>query len=156
MLIRFQKLIDARVGTAPVRSQRAHCCRATVVQQKASNLCSGSAGDDRPPPRAFRLQHSFSRNRARKEAEARLTIRLFPSRPDLEVVVSSAQLAQLAGLAGVSQSTVMRFTSSSVSRLSRIRTPACQGLVLGRSTTDSAVSDRDGLGTVTDKIFETR
>jgi RpiR family transcriptional regulator, carbohydrate utilization regulator len=64
-------------------------------------------------------------------------------------------LAGLAALAGVSQPTVMRFcVAIGFSGYQEFKLRLAQSLALGRSATHSVISDRDGLGAVTDKIFE--
>jgi RpiR family carbohydrate utilization transcriptional regulator len=64
-------------------------------------------------------------------------------------------LAGLAALTGVSQPTVMRFcVAIGFSGYQEFKLRLAQSLALGRSATHSAISDRDALGAVTDKIFE--
>ena len=69
--------------------------------------------------------------------------------------ILESSLAELAALAGVSQPTVMRFcVAIGFSGYQEFKLRLAQSLALGRSATHSVISDRDGLGAVTDKIFE--
>ena len=69
--------------------------------------------------------------------------------------ILESSLAELATLAGVSQPTVMRFcVAIGYSGYQEFKLRLAQSLALGRSATHSVISDRDGLGAVTDKIFE--
>ena len=64
-------------------------------------------------------------------------------------------MAELATLAGVSQPTVMRFcVAIGYSGYQEFKLRLARSPALGRSATHSVISDRDGLGAVTDKIFE--
>ena len=64
-------------------------------------------------------------------------------------------LAEAAGLAGVSQPTVIRFcVAAGFSGYQEFKLRLAQSLALGQSATHSVISERDELGAVADKIFE--